>query len=116
VWKCVRGAVLVVGTADGEFRARQVTFRVLAAGVTEYEVTLVSDLRGMVSWSVMSPGNKRLKLLTCEPRHSDDPRRECLRGGIPKPLLGDLVGGISAELTNGVTADDLRGFRFESGS
>ncbi|MCU0305751.1 MAG: hypothetical protein MUC56_17000 [Thermoanaerobaculales bacterium] len=107
---------LFVETTDGDVRANDVTFQVLAAGVTEYEVTLVSDLQGTVSWSVVSPDGKKLKLFTCSPRPADDARRECLRGGIPKPLLGDLVGSISAGLTTGERTDDVRAVRFERGS
>ena len=103
---------LVVGTADGDRCARRVSFRVLAGGATEYGVTLVSDLGGRVSWRVVAGGDRRIKLFTCAPRPADDPRQECLAGGIPKPLLGELIGSISAELEGGALAE-ATSLRFE---
>jgi hypothetical protein len=104
---------LVVETADGNACAKRVSFRVLAAGTTEYTVTLVSDLRGKVSWRVTYGAGKRMKLFSCGPRPADDPRRNCINGGIPKPLFGELVGGISAELVDGEIEDAVRAVRFE---
>ena len=106
---------LVVETADGDRCASTVSFRVLAAGVTEYTVTLVSDLRGKVSWRVAYGADKTMKLFTCSPRPADDPRRNCIRGGIPKPLFGELVGAISAELPGGEIEEEVRAVRFERG-
>jgi len=105
---------LVAETAAGDRCARKVTFQVLAGGKIEYTVTLVSDLRGRVKWRVISGGGKRMKLFTCTPRPADDPRQECLKGGVPKPLLfGELVQGISAELAGGAVEEDIRAVRFE---
>ena len=106
---------LVVTTDDGEKCAESVSFRVLAGGVTEYTVRLVSDLRGNVSWRITYGANKRLKLFTCRPRPADDPRQGCIRGGIPKPLFGELVGDITAELVNGGGEVRARELRFERG-
>lgn len=106
---------LVVETADGDRCARTVSFPVLAAGVTEYEVYLVSDLHGRVSWQVTSGGGHHMKLFTCSPRPAENRRRECLRGGIPKPLFGELVGSFSAELVGGTFDDSARALRFENG-
>jgi len=106
---------LVVETASGDVCAREVRFQVRAAGVTEYTVTLVSDLRGRVSWRVIYGNDNRMKLFTCAPRPADDPRQECLNGGIPKPLFSELVGGISAELVGGTLEEDVLAVRFERG-
>ena len=106
---------LVVETADGDKCAKRVSFRVLAAGTTEYTVTLVSDLRGVVSWRVTYGVGKRVKIFSCSPRPADDPRQNCIRGGIPKPLFGELVGAISAELVGGEIQEAVRALRFESG-
>lgn len=105
---------LVVGTADGDRCARKVSFRVLAGGAIEYGVTLVSDLGGRVSWRVVAGEDRRIKLFTCAPRPADVPRQECLHGGIPKPLLGKLVGSISAELEDGAI-EEVPAVRFERG-
>lgn len=104
---------LVVETPAGDMCARQVTFRVLAAETTEYTVTLTSDLEGKVAWRVTYGDDKKVKLFTCEPRTTGGDRRECLRGGIPKPLSGELVGGFSAQLVGGAAAADVRAVRFE---
>jgi len=104
---------LVVETPAGDQCAREVSFRVLAAGTTEYTVTLTSNLEGRVAWRVTYSDDKRMKLFTCEPRTTGSDRRECLRGGIPKPLFGELVGGFSAQLVGGAAAADVRAVRFE---
>ena len=106
---------LVVETDDGVKCARSVSFRVLAGGTTEYAVRLVSDLRGNVSWRVTHGANKKLKLFTCRPRPAEDPRQACIKGGIPKPLFGKLVGDISAELADGGGEIQARELRFERG-
>jgi len=106
---------LVVETADGDKCAKRVSFRVLAAGTTEYTVTLVSDLSGGVSWRVTYGAGRRLKLFSCSPRPADDPRQNCIYGGIPKPLFGELVGDISAELVGGEIDDACLALRFERG-
>jgi hypothetical protein len=106
---------LVVETAAGDVCAQRVSFRVLAAGATEYEVSLVSDLHGTVSWRVGYGGDKHVKLFTCEPRPAADPPKECIKGGIPKPLFGELVGSFSAELAGGGSAGDIQAVRFERG-
>ena len=106
---------LVVETADGDKCAKRVSFRVLAAGTTEYTVTLVSDLSGGVSWRVTYGAGRRLKLFSCSPRPADDPRQNCIYGGIPKPLFGELVGDISAELVGGEIVDACLALRFERG-
>jgi hypothetical protein len=104
---------LVVETAEGDRCARKVVFDVLAGGETKYTVTLANDLRGRVKWRVTSPSGKRMKLFTCTPRPAEDPRQECLKGGIPKPLLGELVGDISAELVGGTLEEGVQAVRFE---
>ena len=104
---------LVVETADGDRCARTVSFHVLAGGATEYAVTLVSTLHGKVSWRVNYGEGKEMKLFTCRPRPADDRRQECIRGGIPLPLFGELVGGISAELAGGAVEEGVRAVRFE---
>ena len=106
---------LVVETADGEKCAKTVSFRVLAAATTEYTVTLVSDLRGEVSWRVTYGAGKRMKLFRCSPRPAEDPRQNCIYGGIPKPLFGELIGGISAELVGGEIEEGCLALRFERG-
>jgi hypothetical protein len=106
---------LVVETDAGDVCVQTVSFRVLAAGVTEYTVTLASDLRGRVSWRVTYGNGKRMKIFTCNPRPADDPRQGCLKGGIPKPLFGKLVGGFSAELVGGTPVRGARSLRFERG-
>jgi hypothetical protein len=106
---------LVVETDSGDVCAQTVSFRVLAAGVTEYTVTLASDLRGRVSWRVTYGNGKRMKIFSCSPRPADDPRQECLKGGIPKPLFGELVGAFSAELVGGAPVQGARTLRFERG-
>jgi len=106
---------LVVETADGDRCANRVSFRVLAAGTTEYTVTLVSDLRGNVSWRVTYGAGRRMKLFSCSPRPAEDPRQKCIYGGIPKPLFGELVGDISAELVGGEIDDACLALRFERG-
>jgi hypothetical protein len=106
---------MVVETAAGDLCAQTVSFDVLAAEVTKYTVTLVSDLRGHVSWRITYGNGRRMRLFTCSPRPADDPRRECLNGGIPKPLFGELVGGISAEIAGGKLEEKIRAVRFESG-
>jgi len=106
---------LVVETDDGETCAESVSFRVLAGGVTEYTVRLVSDLSGNVSWRITYGANKKLKLFTCRPRPADDPRQGCIRGGIPKPLFGELIGDMTAELVNGGGVVQARELRFEQG-
>ncbi len=106
---------LVIETAGSDVCAREVRFQVRAAGVTEYTVTLVSDLRGRVSWRVIYGNDNRMKLFTCTPRPADDPRQECLNGGIPKPLFSELVGDISAELVGGTLEEDVVAVRFERG-
>jgi hypothetical protein len=106
---------LVVETADGARCAREVSFRVLAAGVTEYTVTLVSDLRGRVSWRVDYGAGQSIRLFTCSPRPADDPRQGCIRGRIPKPLFGELVGEMSVELAGGSLVQGVRVLRFERG-
>lgn len=106
---------LVVETAAGDRCAQNVTFHVLAGCEIEYRVTLVGDLNGHVKWRVTSGGGKRLKLFTCAPRPADDPRQECLNGGVPKPLLGELVGSITAELAGGAVEERVRAVRFERG-
>ena len=106
---------LVAETAAGDTCAQKVTFHVLAAGVTDYTVTLVSDLRGRVSWRVTHGNDERMKLFTCTPRSADEQPDECLKGGIPKPLFGELVGGISAELVGGTLEEGVRAVRFERG-
>lgn len=106
---------LVVTTPDGDACARSVSFRVLAAGTTEYRVSLDSDLRGAVSWRVGYGEGGHMKLFGCDPRPAAEPRRGCLHGGIPKPLMGELVGDVSAELADGTRLDGLRTFRFERG-
>jgi hypothetical protein len=106
---------LVVETEGGDRCARVVSFRVLAAGVTEYTVTLTSDLHGNVSWRVTYGAGKRVKLFSCSPRPADDPRQDCISGGIPKPLFGELVGGISADLVGGEIEEGVRAVRFERG-
>ena len=104
---------LVVETAAGDRCARSVSWQVLAAETTTYQVTLVSDLAGRVSWHVGTAGRTSMKLFTCRPRPADDPRQGCLKGGVPKPLLGELVGGISAELAGGGHVDNIPTVRFE---
>jgi hypothetical protein len=104
---------LVVETDAGEMCAQKVWFHVLAGGTTEYTVTLASDLHGRVSWRVTHGNERRMKLFTCTPRPADDPRQECLNGGIPKPLFGELVGGISAGLVGGTLEKGVRAVRFE---
>jgi len=106
---------LVVETDGGEWCARSVVFRVLAAGVTEYTVHLESDLNGKVSWRVTHGANKKLKLFTCAPRPADDRRQACVYGGVPKPLLGELVGDMTAELADGRFAAQVDALRFELG-
>jgi len=106
---------LVVETDDGEKCAESVSFRVLAGGVTEYTVRLVSDLRGNVSWRITYGANKKLKLFTCRPRPADDPRQGCIRGGIPKPLFGELLGGMTAEMAGGELIEGFTTLRFERG-
>ena len=106
---------LVIETPDGDRCAKSVSFVVLAAGVTEYQVTLVSDLHGKVSWTVVSGGGHKMKLFRCDPRPADDSRNECFNGGIPKPLFGELVGGFTAELAGGATERDGLAVRFERG-
>lgn len=106
---------LVVETDEGDRCAQNVTFHVLAGGEIEYKVTLASDLSGHVKWRVTSGGGKRLKLFTCTPRPANDPRQQCLNGGIPKPLLGELVGSITAELVEGTVEEGVRAVRFEHG-
>jgi len=106
---------LVVETADGDRCARTVSFRVVAAGVTEYTVTLVSDLRGKVSWRVTYGAGKRLKIFTCSPRLADDSLQSCIAGGIPRPLFGELDGDISAEIVGGAFEEGVRAVRFERG-
>ena len=107
------GTYLLVDTPDGSTCARQVAFQVVAGGVTRYTVTLVSDLHGKVSWRIRTEAGKRMRLFTCTPRLGDDSRRECLRGGIPKPLFGELVGDFSAELVDGSPATEVRSVRFD---
>ncbi len=107
---------LVAETAAGDKCAKRVSFRVLAAGTTEYTVTLVSDLRGAVSWRVTYGAGRRVKLFSCSPRPGDDPGQNCIYGGIPKPLFGELVGDISAELVGGEIDDACLALRFERGS
>lgn len=106
---------LVVETDDGEKCAESVSFRVLAGGVTEYTVRLVSDLDGNVSWRVTYGTNKKLKLFTCRPRPADDPRQGCVRGGIPKPLFGELVGDMTARLAGGELVEGIGTLRFVHG-
>ena len=106
---------LVVETDDGEKCARSVSFRVLAGGATEYTVRLVSDLSGKVSWRVTYGANKKLKLFACRPRPADDPHQACVGGGIPKPLFGELVGDMSAELAGGELVEGVGRLRFERG-
>jgi len=106
---------LVIETPDGDRCAKSVSFEVLAEGVTQYHVNLVSDLHGRVSWAVVSGGGHRMKLFRCDPRPADDSRNECFNGGIPKPLFGELVGGFTAELFDGTPADSPRAVRFERG-
>jgi len=103
---------LVVETDDGDRCVRTLSFRVRAGGATEYTVTLISDLEGRISWRVVHGEDTPVKLFTCAPRPADDPRQECLAGGIPKPLLGEMVGSISAELAGGALVR-VRGVRFE---
>lgn len=103
---------LVVPTDSGDVCAEEVSFRVVAPGVGQYTVTLVSDMRGHVAWRVGYGDGKKIKLFTCAPRPADDSRRDCLRGGVPLPLIGQLAGGISARLPDGVVTG-LRELRFE---
>lgn len=56
-----------------------------------------------------------MKLFPCTPRPADDPRQECLKGGVPKPLFGELVGDISAEVVGGTVEAGVRAVRFERG-
>lgn len=107
---------LVAETAAGDRCAREVFFQVLAGGEINYTVTLTSDQRGRVKWRVLTEGGKRMKLFTCTPRPADDPLQGCLKGGIPKPLFSELVGGISAELVGGTVEEGIRAVRFERGS
>jgi hypothetical protein len=109
------GTYLLVDTPDGSTCARQVTFQVLAGDVTRYTVSFVSDLHGKVSWRVTTESGKRMRLFTCSPRSGEDSRRECLRGGIPKPLFGKLDGGFSAQLVDGTSATEVRTVRFVRG-
>lgn len=109
------GTFLVAETAAGDRCAKKVTFHVLAGGETDYTVTLVSNLRGHVSWRVTYGNGRRMKLFSCTPRPAEEPRQECLNGGIPKPLFGELVGGITAELVGGTVEEGVRAVRFESG-
>ncbi len=104
---------LVAETAAGDRCAEKVTFHVLAAGETDYMVTLVSDLRGRVSWRVTYGKGRRMKLFTCTPRPAAEPSEECLNGGIPKPLFGELVGGFSAQLAGSTLGEGVRAVRFE---
>jgi hypothetical protein len=103
---------LVVETDDGDHCAKEVSFRVLAGGATEYTVHLSSDLDGKVSWRVTYGSNKKLKLFTCSPRPADDRRRACIHGGIPKPLFGELVGGMTAELVDDGVETTAHALRF----
>jgi hypothetical protein len=104
---------LVVETPTGAARARRVSFRVLAGGATEYRVVLVADDSGRVSWTVRYGEGQRMRLFSCDPRPADDPKLECLHGGVPRPLFGTLVGEISAELEDGRRATDVEAIRFE---
>lgn len=104
---------LVVPTAAGDVCAEEVSFVVLAGGRTEYRVTLVSDLAGRVRWRVGYAKDKKVRLFTCDPRPAEEPRRECLRGGVPRPLTGELAGGFAARTADGAWHEGLSELRFE---
>jgi|GEM_PF-3818588 len=104
---------LVVETPAGRQRARRVSFRVLAGQTTEYAVSLVRDDAGRVRWNVGYGEGQKMRLFSCDPRPAVDRKNECIHGGIPKPLLGTLVGDISAELDDGSVVTDIQSFSFE---
>ncbi len=105
--------LLMVETAAGEARARRVTFTVLAGETTEYDVTLVADGPGRVTWTVGYGEDRKMRLYSCDPRPADDRKNECIHGGVPKPLFGTLVGDISAERVDGRPVSDVRAVRLE---
>ena len=93
----VRHTYLVADTVDSGRRCvEEVTFRVVPIEGIEYSVNLVSDLRGTVSWNVRYGEGRSVRLSRCTPRRTGDPK-ECLKGGIPKPLFGTLQGMITAK-------------------
>ncbi len=113
----VRGpdTFLVVATPDGDRCARRVVFRVLTPGDTSYTVTLDSDLRGRVTWDVISGGGQRIRLFSCQPRPAEDEGNACVFGGIPRPLSGPLAGDFVVTLDDGTVVEGARSVRFERG-
>jgi len=113
----VRGpdTFLVVETPGGDRCAKRVVLRVLAPGDTSYTVTLDSDLRGRVSWGVISGGGQKIRLFSCEPRPAEDERKACVFGGIPRPLSGRLAADFDVELDDGTSIAGIRSVRFDRG-
>jgi len=113
----VRGpeTFLVVATSEGDRCARRVVFRVLAPGDTSYTVTLNSDLRGGVTWEVVSGGGQRIRLFSCEPRPAEDEAKACVFGGVPRPLSGRLAADFDVELDDGTSVAGIRSVRIDGG-
>ena len=104
---------LVADTVDSGRRCvEEVTFRVVPIEGIEYSVNLVSDLRGTVSWNVRYGEGRSVRLSRCTPRRTGDPK-ECLKGGIPKPLFGTLQGMITAKPAGRDSAVHIERLRFE---
>ena len=105
---------LSVETSDGgEARcAEAVRFSVLAASKVTFRVELTSDLAGKVRWRVLRGRDHSIRLNPCLPRPSDD-RRACTRGGIPRPLVSQLVGAFEARFEGSQDFVPVTRIRFE---
>ena len=101
---------LVVETDAGYRCAERVSFQVKPGGA--FDVTRASDLRGRVAWGITDGGGKEIRTFTCVPRPADYPRA-CVKGGIPLPLFGKLVGSLQAQLEAGGAPVPVAGVRFE---
>lgn len=104
---------LVATTFDSRSECvEEISFGVTPIDGIEYTVTLVSDLQGKISWDIRYDAGKEVKTFRCTPRPADG-KEECRRGGIPRPLLGTLVGTITAKVSGSSATRSLESFRFE---